>query len=111
VKLTIFGTPELAVTVNGWLLVADPAGVVTEMVPVVVPTGTAVTMLVAVDDTTVAAVPLKLTALLLGVALNPVPVRVTVVPTGPCRGLKSMMEAEVDGKREIPRRFPTASYE
>jgi hypothetical protein len=107
----MFGTPEVAVTVKGRLLVANPAGLVTEMAPVVVPTGTVATMLVAVDEMTVAAVPLKLTALLLGVVLNPVPVSVTVVPTGPCRGLKSMMEAAVDGKREIPMRFPTASYE
>jgi hypothetical protein len=60
-------------TVNGLALLAEPEGEVTLMVPVVAPLGTLVTMLVVVDEVTVAAVPLKVTAFWLAVALNPVP--------------------------------------
>ena len=72
-------------------LVAVSALKVTEMVPVVAPAGTVVVMLVVVDAATVATVPLKRTVLLPGVALKPVPVMVTVVPTGPLRGAKLVM--------------------
>ena len=41
-----------------------------------------------------AAVPLKVTVFSLGVGLNPVPKIVTVVPTGPLAGLKSMSRHE-----------------
>src|SRR5688572_27110353 len=48
---------ELTATVNDVLLVADPVGVVTAIVPVVAPDGSVVTISVVVDDVTVAAVP------------------------------------------------------
>jgi hypothetical protein len=63
----------------------------------------------AVEELTVAAVPLKVTVFWLGVALNPVPKMVTVVPTGPLFGLNSMIETVDDAWREIERRFPTES--
>lgn len=58
---------------NGLALVAVPEGAVTLIGPVLAPLGTAVTMLVVVDDVTVAAVPLNVTAFWLAVALKPVP--------------------------------------
>jgi len=60
VKLVIVGSVEL-VTVKGVLLVAEPAGAVTEIGPVVAPAGTAVTISVGLDEATVAATPLKVT--------------------------------------------------
>jgi hypothetical protein len=73
-KPVIAGSPKaLAPTVKAVALVAEPAGVVTEIVPVVAPTGTETTSFVALDDATVAAVPLNATVFWLGVALNPVP--------------------------------------
>jgi hypothetical protein len=75
-------------TVNGSVLMADPAGVVTEMVPLVAPTGTLVTSWVAVADVTVAAVPLNVTEFCDGTALKPVPEMTTVVPTEAACGEK-----------------------
>jgi hypothetical protein len=60
-------------TTNDVPLVAEPLGVVTAMAPVVAPAGTVVTIWFAVDDVTVAAVPLKVSVFWLGVGLNPVP--------------------------------------
>ena len=70
-------------TVKFVALVAVRAVTVTEIVPVVAPTGTVTVMLVAVEAVTIAAVPLKLTVLFAGVVLKFVPVMVMVVPTGP----------------------------
>jgi hypothetical protein len=74
VKLVMVGGPDrVPPTVKGILLVAEPDGVVTAMGPVVAPAGTLVTICVRVDDETLAAVPLNVTAFWLGVVLKPVP--------------------------------------
>lgn len=64
---------------------------VTEIVPVVAPTGTVVVIVVDVLAVTMAVVPLKLTVLLAGVRSKFVPVIVTVVPMGPEAGVKAVM--------------------
>ncbi len=82
-KLLIFGA-----TVKVALLVAVPAGVVTVMWPVVAAAGTVVTILVAVSDAMVAAVPLNATL----VAPDRFwPVMVTVVPGAPEVGVKLLI--------------------
>ena len=72
VKLAIVGAIEV-VTVKGALLVARPVGVLTEIVPVVAPAGTLVTISVVDAETTVAVTPLNLTVFRPGVELNAVP--------------------------------------
>jgi hypothetical protein len=72
VKLVIVGGLD-ELTVKELLLVAEPAGAVTTIGPVVAPEGTLVTMRVALAAVIVAATPLKVTEFWLGVALNPVP--------------------------------------
>src|SRR5919201_1264649 len=52
---------------------AVPPGAVTLIVPEVAPPGTVATIFVAVEETTVATVPLNLTVFCDGVALKPVP--------------------------------------
>src|SRR5574337_1960487 len=94
-------------TVKGVVLVADPAGAVTLIGPVVAPAGTVVTICVAVAETTEAATPLKVTVFWLAVALNPVPEIVTEVPAAPHFGVKSMMETSDALWREIESRLPT----
>ncbi len=79
------------VTVNAVALIAEPDGLVTATGPVVAPVGTVTSMLVAVDDVIVAAVPLKVTEFSAGVALKLVPVIVTGVPIGPELGVKLVM--------------------
>src|SRR5262245_9495928 len=96
VKLAMPGAPVEVVTVKGAPLVADPAGEVTEITPVVAPGGTVATSSVRLADETVAAVPLNVTELAPGVASNPVPKMVTTVPTGPAVGLKSMIETSAE---------------
>src|SRR2546430_6662550 len=91
VKPEIVGAFALP-TVKDFALVAEPPGAVTEMVPVVAPEGTVTTSWVAVADATVATVPLNFTVSWLGVVLYPVPLMVTVDPTGPRFGLNSMRE-------------------
>ena len=71
VKLVMFGASEP--TVNGVVLEAVPNELVTEINPVVAPTGTEVEICVAVDELTTATTPLNLTTFSLGVALKPVP--------------------------------------
>jgi hypothetical protein len=61
------------VTVKDVSLETEFPETVTWMTPVVAPLGTVVVILVAVEAVTVAAVPLKVTVLLAGVALNAVP--------------------------------------
>jgi hypothetical protein len=77
-KLVIVGAIE-PVIVNADGLVAEPPGAVTAIEPVVAPVGTVVTICVAVDEVTVADVPLNVTVFWPGVALNPVPEIVTAV--------------------------------
>jgi hypothetical protein len=71
------------VTVKVLLLVAVTVPLETVTVPVVAPVGTVTVRLVVDAELTVAVVPLNLTVLLAAVLLNPVPVMVTVAPTGP----------------------------
>jgi hypothetical protein len=59
VKLVMLGAS--VPTVNGVLLETVPDGVVTEINPVVAPTGTVVEICVGVDEVTTAVVPLNLT--------------------------------------------------
>jgi len=71
------------------LMPVDPP-TVTLMGPVVAPVGTAAVIEVALDALTVAVVPLNLTVLFAGVALNPTPEIVTTVPSGPLVGLNEV---------------------
>ena len=73
VNPVMVGAPVGDDTTNGSLLMADPAGEVTLIVPVVAPAGTVVTICVAVEEVTVAATPLNTTVFWLGVELNPEP--------------------------------------
>jgi hypothetical protein len=61
---------------------------VTTTLPVAAPAGTGTTMLVVDQVLGVAAVPLKVTVLVLLVAPKFVPVIVTELPTGPLAGLR-----------------------
>ena len=110
VKLVIVGTPAPVATVKFEAEVAVPAGVVTLIVPVVPPVGTVATIWVAVADTIVAEVPLKLTESWLIVVLKPVPVIVTDVPTGPLFGVKFRIDVWLEVERFIASRLPTGSY-
>ena len=66
-----------------------PPGVVTDIVPVVAPVRTVAVILVPPELTVnVADVPLKLTAV---APVKLVPVRVTVVPTAPLKGVKEVI--------------------
>jgi len=87
----MLGAPGAVPTVNEVLLVADPAGVVTVIGPVVAPAGTLVTIWLGLDEITVAAVPLKATVFWAAVVLNAVPQMVTVAPTTPLPGLNLMI--------------------
>ena len=94
-KPEIVGVPFVPATVNGVALVDEPPGAVTLIVPVVAPAGTVTVSWVVVAALTVASVPLKRTVFCAGVALNPMPAMVTVVPTGPCFGVKSTIRTAV----------------
>ena len=78
VNPVIVGAPVELVTVKISAVVADPAGDVTAIGPVVAPEGTATTSWLALAEVMVAAMPLKLTVFWLAVVLNPVPKIVTV---------------------------------
>ena len=110
VKPLIVGAPLLPSTVNGVPLVADPIGVVTAIVPVSAPEGTAATIWVTDAVVTVAATPLNVTVFWLGVALKPVPDIVTVEPTMPAFGVKSLIATAASPGRSIAVMFPTGSY-
>ena len=107
-RLLIVGALEL-VTVNEVLLETETAETVTWITPVVAPLGTVVTICVAVEEVTVAAVPLNVTVLLAGVVLKAVPKIVTVVPIGPLFGLKPINDNVAELAREIDSTLPTAS--
>src|SRR5258707_11156409 len=72
-------------TVNAPLLVVVPLGVVTLSGPVVAPAGTVAWIAVAEVTVKLALVPLKATAAPPG---TPVPLIVTLLPTGPLAGAK-----------------------
>jgi len=78
--LVMFGG---GVTVKGRPLLATPP-TVTMTLPVVAPTGTGTSMLVAVQLEGVPTVPLNVTVLVPWVAPKFVPTMVTTAPTGPC---------------------------
>jgi hypothetical protein len=109
VKLVIVGEVLAAATVNVIELVADPAGAVTPIVPLVAPAGTVTTSFVGLALDTVAAVPLNVTASWLGVAENPVPKIATAVPVKPTPGENEMIDTCEDECRSIDRTLPTAS--
>lgn len=87
-KLVITGTPELPTT-NERILEPVDVATVTLIKPVVAPLGTDTTNCVVDAEVTVAVDPLNFTVFALGVALNPVPEIVTLVPTAPWVGEKS----------------------
>jgi hypothetical protein len=95
VKPVILGV-DGAVTVKGPGLGADPAATVTTTGPVVAPTGTLVTIWLAVDETTLAAAPLNVTVFCPAVGPKPVPEIVTVAPTTPLLGVRSMTDTVED---------------
>ena len=102
-RLLMVGTGFGTITVNVPVLVAVPPPVVTAIVPLVAPAGTAKVMVLA--STTVKPV----TATPFSVrAVAPVknePVTVTVVPTGPLVGVKlAMSGAGVEGAKAMPRK-------
>src|SRR6266545_2364381 len=97
-------TGPVAATTNGTSLASEPAAMVTEISPVVAPAGTVVTICVSVAEETTAAVPLKLTVLLDGVVLKPVPEMVTTVPANPDLGVNSRIDTRAELWREIERR-------
>lgn len=78
----------MPVTVNFVPLVSEPAGVVTEIFPVVAPGGTVAVIFVSELTVNVAVVPLNFTAV---APENPVPLIVTEVPTGPLFGEKDVI--------------------
>jgi hypothetical protein len=95
-KLVMLGAVGLAVTVKVILLLAWPATVTTTL-PVVVPAGTIVAMLVALQLVGVAIVPLKVIVLEPCAAPKFVPAMVTGVPTRPEFGVRLVMLGVVMG--------------
>lgn len=73
------------VTVKLVALDTEPPLVVTAILPVVAPVGTVAVICVSEFTTNVAEIPLKVTFV---AWVNPVPVIVTEVPTGPLGGVK-----------------------
>jgi hypothetical protein len=72
-KLVIAGMPTVPVTVNGAVLDAEPAGVVTSITPVVAPAGTVAINVVGLADVIAATVLLNLTVFCAGTMLKVVP--------------------------------------
>ena len=81
---------------------------VTDIAPDVATVGTMTDRRVRDAAVTVAARPLMVTVLLLGIASNALPLSTTVEPTGPAAGAKPL-RASVAELRTIPTMFPTAS--
>jgi hypothetical protein len=75
-------------TVKPAALVAPPPGVVTAIVPLVAPAGTVAVICVGPTTLKLAAAPLKRTELAF---VKPLPVSVTLAPTGPVAGANSVM--------------------
>lgn len=78
-------SPDATFTMKLLEEVTVPAGVVTDMVPVVAPVGTVAVIWVALFTVKVADVPLNFTEV---AAVKPVPVMVTLAPTNPLVGVK-----------------------
>jgi uncharacterized protein YjeT (DUF2065 family) len=89
-KLVMLGAETVGLTVKFTPLLATPETVTTTL-PVVAPTGTAATMLVALQLVGVAAVPLNLIVLVPCVAPKFAPAIVTELPTVPDVGFKLVM--------------------
>jgi hypothetical protein len=70
-------------------LLALPDGVATLIGPLVAPAGTVAVICVSEFTVNVPAVPLNMTAV---APVNPLPLIVTVVPTGPLEGLKPVID-------------------
>ena len=87
--LTVSATPSPAPSLDS-LLAAPPSGF---------------------TELTLAEVPLNWTVLLASVVLKPKPLRCTVEPGAPDRGLTSMIERAVAVGRPIDVMLPTASYD
>jgi len=87
-KETMFGVG--GVTLNSTPLLLCPPTVITTL-PVVAPLGTSTVMLVLLQLVRAPDIPLNATVLVPGVKPNPLPVTVTVEPTGPDIGLKLEM--------------------
>ena len=84
----------MAETMKLLALIAEPLGEVTLIGPLVAPAGMVTCKLLVVAAMTVAAVPLKLTVLALGVALKPTPVMLTVAPIASLSGVNSMIATQ-----------------
>ena len=110
VKLVMVGTPEPVEILKFEPLETEPAGLVTLIGPVVAPAGTVTTSCVAEAETMLAAVPLNCTVFCEAMALNAVPLRVTVAPATPLCGVNEIIESRAELCREMLRMFPTASY-
>jgi hypothetical protein len=108
VKLAIVGAPAAA-TMKSCALAAVLPATVTATFPVLAPAGTITVSAVMDAATTGAATPLNATRLIAAVALNPVPVIVTVVPAGPPAGEKPASAIGAGLTRWIATMFPTAS--
>ena len=93
-------------TVKTLLLVAVLHPKVTEIVPVVAPTGTVVVILVEVLAVTTAAVPLNFTMLFAGVASKLVPAMVTELPIAPEVGAKEV----IVGTRPLENASPVMAH-
>lgn len=97
------GSGGKQVTTKLVLLVPVPASVVTEMGPVVDPTGTVTVKLVAdAAEGVVAVTPLKLTVLLAATGSKLVPAITTVVPMGPEVGVKDVMLGTDTTAQKVP---------
>src|SRR5574341_1115208 len=87
---------------------------VTAILPVVAPAGATALSWLREEAATVAGTPLKVTWFCDGVPLNPRPQRVTVVPVGPRVGARAEIPTGAFGSGKVPRMicriFPTGSY-
>ena len=90
--------------------VAVPLVLVTEIVPVLAPTGTTTTIIVGETLDIVAATPLNFTTLLEATELKPLPLIVTEVPTVPLAGKKSVTAIALAPRPLVLAILPPASY-
>jgi len=105
VKPVIVGVGK---TIKSEVLVPITPPTVTEIFPEVAPAGTAVVILVVVDDVTLATTPLNLTTLFAGTLLKLVPVNMTMVPGAPLDGLKLLITGV--GTVKLPALVPVIPF-
>ena len=108
-KLVMVGWPFPVDIVKFAFEVAVPPGVVSVIGPVTDPLGTTTAIWFTVADVGVAFAPPNETPFWLAVELNPVPVIITVEPTGPLVGTKLRIETCPAVERPIANRLPTGS--